>query len=329
MKRNSGYTLIEWMIAIVIGLFITGGLMSLYVISNETTQDSLDNGELQEHGRIAMNLLLRDLRMAGFWGDYTGLPLALGSGVALSTAANSLSSSSDCLDTRSVGSFPSASGNLRSVWTLNVNASGSKGSSLACISLASGASFAPNSDIIDIKRAQGAPIADATTLDSSHFYIASNVHALNFFKGSETRPTTTAIPNRQVWEYTRHIYYISTQNSIPELHMMYLTDAMQNTPIVRGVERMRILFAIDTTLEPDGIIDAYILPENVTQQQWDERRVIGAKLFVLVRSIEPSNQYANPNTYSLGNINYTPADNYRRLLLQSTVIFKNSGDYSE
>ena len=99
MKRNSGYTLIEWMIAIVIGLFITGGLMSLYVISNETTQDSLDNGELQEHGRIAMNLLLRDLRMAGFWGDYTGLPLALGSGVTLSTAANSLSSGSDCLDT--------------------------------------------------------------------------------------------------------------------------------------------------------------------------------------------------------------------------------------
>ena len=210
MKRNSGYTLIEWMIAIVIGLFITGGLMSLYVISNETTQDSLDNGELQEHGRIAMNLLLRDLRMAGFWGDYTGLPLALGSGVTLSTAANSLSSGSDCLDTRNVGSFPSASGNLRSVWTLNVNASGSKGSSLACISLASGASFAPNSDIIDIKRAQGAPIADATTLDSSHFYIASNVHALNFFKGSETRPTTTAIPNRQVWEiypaYLLHQY---------------------------------------------------------------------------------------------------------------------------
>ncbi len=187
MKRNYGYTLIEWMIAIVIGLFIFGGLMSLYVISNETTQDSLDNGELQENGRIGMNLLLRDLHMAGFWGDYTGVPLSLGAGVTLSTAASTLSSSSDCLDSRSIGSFPSVSGNLRSAWTLHVNASGSKGASLACINLASGAAFSPDSDIIDIKRAQGNSIADATALDSNHFYIAANTQALNFFKGSETR----------------------------------------------------------------------------------------------------------------------------------------------
>lgn len=329
MKRNSGYTLIEWMIAIVIGLFIFGGLMSLYVISNETTQDSLDNGELQENGRIGMNLLLRDLHMAGFWGDYTGVPLSLGAGVTLSTAASTLSSSSDCLDSRSIGSFPSVSGNLRSAWTLHVNASGSKGASLACINLASGAAFSPDSDIIDIKRAQGNSIADATALDSSHFYIAANTQALNFFKGSETRPTITVMPNRQVWEYIRHIYYISSQNSVPELHMMYLTDSIQDTAIVRGVERMRILFAIDSTLTPDGIIDSYIAPENVTQQQWDERRVLGAKLFLLVRSIDASNKYLNPNAYALGDISYTPADNYRRLLLQSTVIFNNSGDSTQ
>ncbi len=326
MKRNSGYTLIEWMIAIVIGLFITGGLMSLYVISNETTQDSLDNGELQEHGRIAMNLLLRDLRMAGFWGDYTGLPLVLNAGVTLSTAASSLGSSSDCIDTRGVGSFPNVSGNLRSVWTLHVNASGSKGSSLACIALAPGASFAPNSDIIDVKRAQGNPIADAATLNSGRFYIASSINALNFFKGSESRPTTTTIPNRQIWEYMRHIYYISVQNTVPELHMVYMTDSVQDTSIVRGIERMRVLLAIDTTLEPDGIVNSYVAPESVTQQEWDERRVLGAKLFVLIRSIESNNKYSNSNTYVLGDVQYSPSDNYRRFLLESTVMFNSSGD---
>ncbi len=87
MKHVSGYTLIEWMISIVIGLFLISGLFSLYGISKETTHASLDNGELQENGRIGMNLILRDLHMAGFWGDYTGLPLSFDSGVSLSTAA--------------------------------------------------------------------------------------------------------------------------------------------------------------------------------------------------------------------------------------------------
>ncbi len=326
MKRNYGYTLIEWMIAIVIGLFIFGGLMSLYVISNETTQDSLDNGELQENGRIGMNLLLRDLRMAGFWGDYTGVPLALNSGVTLSSAANNLSSTNDCLDSRGIGSFPAVSGNLRSVWTVHVDNSGSKGSSLSCISLASGITLAPDSDIIDIKRTQGQSIVDTTTLVSDRFYVATTVHALHFFKGTETRPTPTAMPNRQVWEYKRHIYYINVQDGIPELHMLYLMDSMIDTAIVRGVERIRILFALDTSLIPDGIIDSFIAPENITQQQWDERRVLGARFFLLVRSIESSAKYVNPNTYLLGDISYTPNDSFRRLLLQSTVMFNDGGD---
>jgi type IV pilus assembly protein PilW len=329
MKRLAGYTLIELLIAMVIGIFIAAGLMSLYVISNETTRDSLDHGELQENGRIAMNLMLRDLRSTGFWGDYTGLPLALNAGVTLSTAANGLSSANDCLDSRSIGSFPSASGNLRAVWNLHVNHSGSKGTSLACISLASGATFSPDSDIIDIKRAQGQPIADAVALATDHYYLASTVSALQFFKGSETRPTTTAMPNRQVWSYIRHIYYLSVQDSVPELHMVYLTDSMIDTSIVRGIERMRILFAIDSSIIPDGIIDSYITPENVTQQQWDERRVLGAKLYVLVRSIDSVNNYSNSNTYSLGDISYTPNDKYRRLLFQSTVMFNNTGDNTE
>ena len=325
MKKISGFTLIEWMVAIVLGLFLIGGMMSLYVVSNETTQDSLDNGELQENGRIAMNLLLRNLRMAGFWGDYTGLPLSLPS-VTLSETTSAFPASSDCLDSRNIGSFPTAAGNLRSVWTLHVDSTGSKGGALSCISLPTGAEFVPNSDIIDLKRAQGSPIPDATVLDNSHFYVAASTQSLHFFSGSELRPTNVAMPNRQIWEYFHHLYYISTLNSVPELHMMYLTDTMHDTAIVRGIERMRILFAIDNSLNPDGVIDAYVAPENVTQAQWDEHRVLGAKLYLLVRSIEPSNKYTNHNTYTIGDLAaYSPTDNYRRLLLQSTIVFNNSG----
>ena len=157
--------------------------------------------------------------------------------------------------------------------------------------------------------------------------MASTVQALNFFQGTETRPTTGTMPNRQIWEYVRHIYYSSVQNSVPELHMMYLLGSMQDTTIVRGIERIRILFAVDTSLVPDGIPDAYVASNNVTQTQWNERRVLGARIFVLVRAIRSSNDYTNNNTYTLGDLAaYTPNDHYRRLLLQSTVMFNSIGD---
>lgn len=329
MMRAKGYSIVEWMVAMVIGIFLTAGLLSLYVTSNEGTDTSRSDSELQENGRIAMDLLLNDLRMAGFWGDYSGLPLTLDGGVTLSTAASALSTSSDCLNNLGTGSFPTATANLRAIWTLHVNSSGSKGTSLACITLPSGSSLSPDSDILDIKRLKGAAISDATTLDTNRFYAATTVSGLRFFNGSETRPTTGEMQHRQIWEYLRHIYYIRVENNVPTLHMYYLANSMTDTAVVRGIEKIKIILAVDNTTTPDGIIDAYIEPESVTQKQWDERRVLGARLFVLVRATEADNQYTNSNTYTMGSLSYTPADHYRRLLLQSTVMFNGSGDRTE
>lgn len=64
----------------VIGVFLVGGGLSIFVVSRSTTEDSFDQSELQENGRVAMRLLTQDLKWAGFWGDYTGLPMTVGQG---------------------------------------------------------------------------------------------------------------------------------------------------------------------------------------------------------------------------------------------------------
>jgi type IV pilus assembly protein PilW len=325
MKKQAGFTIIEWMIALTIGLFLFAGVMSLYSISHETTNDSLDSGELQENGRIAMNILLRDLRMVGFWGDYTGsvLSVASGSMVTLSTAASSLTTTptNDCLDDRSAGSFPTTGNNTRPVWTAHVDHSGSKDTVLSCLG---NTGLSPDSDIINIKRLKGEN-ATAMALDNNHFYMATTVHEGYFFKGSEGAPTTTTMPNRRIWEYFNHLYFIRITDNIPELHMMYLLGAMTDSSLVQGIEKLRILFTVDTSFEQDGVGDQYLAPETITQQQWDEGRVLGARIFMLVRSLQPSASYNNTNTYQLGDVAITPNDHYRRLLLQSSVKFKNGG----
>lgn len=326
MKNHHGYTLIEWMIAIVLGSFLLGGLLSLYVISKGVTKNSLGDGELQENARVAMRLLTADLRMAGFWGDFTGTSVSRAAGATLSALATSLVNGSDCKDAADVGAFPTGTQTLATISPVLVNASAVKQTGLACISLATGSTFSPSSDILDIRRAGGNSIADATSLDTAKYYVASTHEAIYFFDGSETRPTFAAMPNRQIWEYVRHIYYAAMSSNVPQLRMLSLGDDYSDTVVATGIERIRILLAVDTSTNADGIVDNYVRPDTVTLAQWTQNRVLGARVFILARSKLADKNYTNTATYNLGDISYKPADNYRRLLLQSTVMFNTRGE---
>jgi len=67
-KTQGGFTLIELMISISLGLLITASVVELFV-NNKTSyrvQDGL--GRIQENGRYAQYILSREIRMAGFNG---------------------------------------------------------------------------------------------------------------------------------------------------------------------------------------------------------------------------------------------------------------------
>lgn len=67
-SKQTGYTLIELLIALTIGAFLIGGILQLYVGSKKSysTQQALT--ELQEVGRFSLNMMVRDIRLAGFMG---------------------------------------------------------------------------------------------------------------------------------------------------------------------------------------------------------------------------------------------------------------------
>ncbi len=64
-KYQSGFSLIELMIASVIGLLLTSAMLAAYVASARTYQLQDAMSEVQESGRFAMHALLRDLRQSG------------------------------------------------------------------------------------------------------------------------------------------------------------------------------------------------------------------------------------------------------------------------
>lgn len=64
--KQHGFTLIEIMIAITIGLVMLAGVLQISQANKESSRLQRNMGFVQENMRIAMELLTRDIRMAGF-----------------------------------------------------------------------------------------------------------------------------------------------------------------------------------------------------------------------------------------------------------------------
>ncbi|MGL5707447.1 MAG: PilW family protein [Aeromonas sp.] len=321
---SRGFTLVEWLVAMLLGLFLLAGVFTVFVMSRSSSEDAFDQSELQENGRLAIRLISQDIKWAGFFGAYTGQSTQVGSSLSLS-AGSIVSASSDCLDERTVGSLPSPLGPIRGLWVSRVSAS--KGlSGFTCIDANDRVA---NSDVISIKRLVGRPIPASEGLDTNRFYMATNSQEARVIKGSETRPLFGANNESQIWEYQHYIYYLSQEDGIPVLRKRYLTvnggSALIGGAMAEGVEHMVLMFGVDDSVIPDGRIDRYLSADQMTAQSWNESRVLGVRLFLLIRAAKESARYKNNNTYQLGNLPPIKGngDGYRRLLLESSIALRN------
>ncbi|WP_320153625.1 PilW family protein [uncultured Tolumonas sp.] len=329
MRSIRGFTILEWMLATTIGLFLLAGIFSLYVASRNNTYQLQTYNELQENGRLAMNLLLQDLRQTGFLGDYSGQGLRLNDDVS---SMVKLMAGNDCLDERGEhgGTFPSsdADGVLRPFLARHTNHNGVLNADLSCLQHIK---LQPDSDVLALKRVIGAPINSPNiTLNPLRIYLAGNVNQALFFAGkdSDLLGLVTHLVGAKIWEFQHHVYYVQEVNGIPELRLIQLTDQMRATyslPLVQGVEKIRVLLAVDDSIPADGITDRYLPPEKISPAIWNTFAITGIRLFLLVRAQERSLGYRNEQIYQLGDLSLPPFnDNYQRLLLQSSVQFRNS-----
>lgn len=67
--RQSGLSIIELMIALLLGLVLMGGVLQLFLASRQTYQTNTALSQVQESGRFALEFLAFDLRNAGYRGE--------------------------------------------------------------------------------------------------------------------------------------------------------------------------------------------------------------------------------------------------------------------
>jgi type IV pilus assembly protein PilW len=67
-RQAQGFTLVELMIAMVLGLIIIGGVISVFLANKQSYRTNEALSQVQDHGRTAFEFLARDIRMAGMTG---------------------------------------------------------------------------------------------------------------------------------------------------------------------------------------------------------------------------------------------------------------------
>lgn len=324
--KQTGFTLIEVMISLFIGGLVLGGVMFTYIGMKVTTKDTMTIGELQESGRLAINIMQRDIEQIGFWGTYYEDSFTAGNTSTLPAPTN------DCFEGLNNGSFPdlASSSNFRTIYAKT--ADGTK--ELNCIN-----NPIKKTDILQLKFLQGNQLTvEAGTNETQinqNYFIAEQEQA-QFVRGVVDQSTLNT--NATVWPYSHHTYYITEQTytvnnqslTVPALMRERLVaDEVRAETIMEGVENMRFVFGLDTT--NDSRVDTYRSINDMTSTDWENRKgILTVQLFLLIRALQPDPRVKIKNQkYILGEDSdkreLTFTDNYRRTVFTTTIRLNNVG----
>ncbi|WP_338592127.1 PilW family protein [Shewanella khirikhana] len=318
LRIQRGLSLVELMVALVIGLFLTGGIFAMFSMSATNVTTTSQYGQLQENGRIALAILERDLTQLGFMGDITGTDFVRDGNTTVD--ASIPSTGVDCVGAGiNNETFPiNAPAHFRKLWGYE---SGVSVGSMTCLN---SSGVVSGTDVLQLKRVVG-PNVDATALSSKRFYLATTSNQAIFFSGAGAVPS---LENARYWEYQHHVYFIANNAAgVPELRRKTLsaTGMSNDEQLVEGIENMRIMYGFDN--DGDNTADTYMPVQNVTPLMWDNelfQRLVSLRVYLLVRSIEPDRSYINDVRYTLGDkVIDAPGDNFRRKVVSSTQVLEN------
>jgi type IV pilus assembly protein PilW len=319
-KRSAsiGLTLVEIMIALVIGLLLVIGATSVYLQSRSTYKVSDSTARLQEIARYALDIIEPDIRLAGNWGlintpskiNTTG-PFA----ITNSCEANWVTNIDEYISARDGISTSGSGYNLACAGT-NAPVAASTGtalwSDLLIVRHASATPKSLNSAIrkmqIQTSRADGALFstgvlpAPYTAATSSTFDVVVNAYYISRVAGSPS-----SFP---LWQLRRQELLAGTSGS---------DGLVSDQEVIPGIQDLQIQLGVDTS--GDRAADQYVNPESVPVGS----RVVSARIWLLAVSDEAESGYVNNQAFSYANVNHGAFnDNRRRLLMSKTIQIRNA-----
>jgi len=308
-RRQRGLSLVELMVALVIGSVLIAGAVTVYSNSKKSYGESEAISRLQETARFAMSILETDVRMANFWGLTKGPDGAKQfAGRAAQTAAVSPVAGTPalviCGNNFAVDLVNAVQGD-NDTYQLSLNNSRQPGcDTLPDFTSGNVWTTTPvaTADTLTVRRAsafrQTVLPAPAGPL---RLCTSRNTGSIVTDGGAACGP----FPSNQVNDLIVNAYYVDRNSQqragLPSLRRKMLVaiggvPQFRDQEVIAGVEDLQIQLGVDP-LGTTGIATRYVDPNAllpVTAQ------VVAVRIWLLVRSDEAENGFTDNRIYQYG-----------------------------
>lgn len=322
-----GLSLVEMMVAMVIGLLLIGGVIQIFASNKQgyLTHEALSR--IQENGRYAMEIMSRNVRMAGFTGC-AALDTVEPNVIANNPPAGGLRASTAVLGYEYDGSSwdpaytGAPSGVVANTDLVTVNRGADCGAYLVGNMTAVNANIQINAD--NICNFQANDVIIISDCSSTDIFRASSVssdsgsgrvtiaHANN--QNSSNRLSKPYGTDARIFKLSTYDYYVKLNASNPPQPTLYVREDGTESELVEGVEDMQISYGVDTT--GDRAADSYVDADAVTD--WGD--VASVRVALGLRSI---NDYValTETSYSFNGVNVT--NRHLRKAMSATIGVRN------
>lgn len=342
-------SIVELMVAMAIGTIISAALAGIFVSSTKVKHEINRMGEQIENGRIAMDWLSQDIRLAGFWDglEYTGmadptlpelcetdvadLKLAVpvyvqgvdnAAANALALCAGAATSAQDAAALNDVKPDTDIV-LIRRAGTCVVGATG-------CESVAPYFQASNCTPPADKQNGTTGAVALGEELGSptgSDWYdVAAATASLTLHKRDCGNTSLAGTPNyATIRRYITRIYFVANNDrpgdGLPSLKMAELRGTTWTaSTIASGIEQLQVEYGQDTA--GDTTAESYVTAP-ATVVAW--RQIMAVKVHLLSRNSSPSPDYNDTTkTYVLGGNTFGPfTDKIRRHAFSGQVGIRN------
>jgi type IV pilus assembly protein PilW len=320
-----GFSLIELMISITLGLILLLGVLQLLDSTRQANRTNDALGQLQENGRIALELISKDIREAGNGGcnrtgqlQIAGLPVAITTpygnpprpiqGLAAGTLANMVNTATAPTE----GLF------LSGLATGSTSLAASMATQNSPISFRAGGSWRTNDLLILSDCLLNGTLADAFVALADNTGVAGVI--------ASPRRLQVRYPEFAILgsAFARQLYIGDIDgDGVRSLYRTDLTNAT-TAPLVDGVVDMRFRFGMDTNA--DGQVDVYV--GMVPAPNWDN--VLSVEISLLLRDTTPTAAWVAtaPQTYTFpswaaGTTTAPVGDTHLYTVMGTTIALRN------
>jgi len=295
-RRQAGFSLIELMIGVALGLIILAALTSFFVSTSANRHEIERTSRQIENGRFAIDTLRSEVVLAGFYAEL------------LQTGATWVMPDPCATDLASMGFVLGPPMQLPlpvSGYAMDVAAPG-------CL-----ADRVPGTDVIVVRRFHTEMTPAAAPVPAQYYFQPSRcatdstntpwVFNVGSFGGFSLRHVNCAVP-ANLYRLRVSVFYIrdysfTPGDKVPTLVKIELDNgAITAAPMVEGIENMRVEYGLDTN--QDGGPDEYRRCDTAkpcTPDEW--ATVTAVRAHVLAVNLEPTLGYKDDKEYDMGSGN--------------------------